>query len=253
MSASVILETLAGLPSKVTDRIPIRMKVIMSATTATPKQGKVIASVLTQYRALVENQQEGIRAFIIKNAKVNQRDLGATLEEGKKSGAISAIRPAYANYFQFAGEVLESAKWAKSVEVSDFMAEVAVCQRSAGAEGAREILKRSTSWADFSKATRKAEELKKAKRAPSNRAKKAPKGASVGVEVMAGELVIPDTVAGVVTVGMALKFFANRLDSAEDISLSADEIILAEKVAKRLTSLAKVAKGANHPAGKARA
>jgi hypothetical protein len=51
---------------------------------------------------------------------------------------------------------------------------------------------------------------------------------------------------------MALKFFSNRLDSAEDISLSADEIVLAEKVAKRLASLAKVAKSANHPAGKAR-
>ena len=216
-------------------------------------EGKVIPAVLSQYKALVEGQQEGIRNFIIKNANKNSRDLLATLEEGKKVGAISAIRPAYANYFKLAGEILQGSKWAKSVEVSDFMAEVAVCQRSAGAEGAREIVKRSASWDEFVKATRKAEEIKKAKKAPSTRAKKAPKGASVGVEVMAGELVIPDTIAGVVTIGMALKFFSNRLDSAEDISLSADEIILAEKVAKRLTSLAKVAKSANHPAGKARA
>jgi len=220
----------------------------MSATT---KQGKVIPAVLKQYQSLVEGQQSAIRAFIIKNANQPARDLNATLEEGKKSGAISAIRPAYANYFGFAGEVLQGSKWAQGVEVSEFMKEVAVCQRSAGAEGAREIAKRATSWAELVKATRKAEEVKKAKRAPSTRAKAPKKGASVGVEVMAGELVIPDTIAGVVTIGMALKFFSNRLDSAEDISLSADEIILAEKVAKRLTSLAKVAKSANHPAGKA--
>ena len=225
----------------------------MSAKSATTKQGKVITSVLTQYRALVEGQQSAIRGFIIKNANQPARDLLATLEEGKKAGAISAIRPAYANYFSLAGEVLSSKAWSAGVEVSEFMSLIAVCQRSAGAEGAREIAKRSASWAEFEKATRKAEEVKKAKRAPSTRAKKAPKGASVGVEVMAGELVIPDTIAGVVTIGMALKFFSNRLDSAEDISLSADEILLAEKVAKRLASLAKVAKGANHPAGKARA
>jgi hypothetical protein len=224
----------------------------MSASKATPKQGKVITSVLTQYRALVEGQQSAIRGFIIKNANQPARDLLATLEEGKKAGAISAIRPAYANYFSFAGEVLSSKAWSAGVEVSEFMGLIAVCQRSAGAEGAREIAKRSASWAEFVKATRKAEEVKASKRAPSTR-KKAPKTAKHEVEVMAGELVIPDTVAGVVTVGMALKFFSNRLDSAEDISLSADEILLAEKVAKRLTSLAKVAKGANHPAGKARA
>jgi hypothetical protein len=73
----------------------------MSASKATTKQGKVIASVLTQYRALVEGQQVAIRGFIIKNAKQPARDLLATLEEGKKAGAISAIRPAYANYFGF--------------------------------------------------------------------------------------------------------------------------------------------------------
>lgn len=225
----------------------------MSATTSKAKQGKVIPAVLKQYQGLVEGQQTAIRAFIVKNCNQPARDLGATLEEGKKSGAISAIRPAYANYFAFAGEVLTFSDWSHTVEVSEFMKVVAVCQRSAGAEGAREIAKRATSWADFEKLTRKAEEVKASKRAPSTRAKAPKKGASVGVEVMAGELVIPDTIAGVVTVGMALKFFSNRLDSAEDISLSADEIILAEKVAKRLTSLAKVAKSANHPAGKARA
>jgi hypothetical protein len=220
----------------------------MSATT---KNGKVIPAVLKQYEGLVEGQQVAIRGFIIKNANQPSRDLQATLEEGKKAGAISAIRPAYANYFGLAGIVLTGSKWAKEVEVSDFMKEIAVCQRSAGKEGALGIVERSTSWADFVKFTRKAEEVKASKRAPSTRTKKAPKGASVGVEVMAGELVIPDTIAGVVTIGMALKFFSNRLDSAEDISLSADEIILAEKVAKRLSSLAKVAKSANHPAGKA--
>lgn len=225
----------------------------MSATTSKAKQGKVIASVLTQYKSLIEGQQVAIRGFIVKNCAQPSRDLQATLEEGKKSGAISAIRPAYALYFSFAGEVLKSAKWAQDVEVSEFMKVIAVCQRSAGAEGAREIAKRATSWAEFVKLTRKAEEVKASKRSGSGRKSKSPKSEKVEGEVMAGELVIPDTVAGVVTVGMSLRFLAKRIDSAEDISLSADEIELAEKVAKKLVAIAKVAKSANHPAVKARA
>ena len=70
------------------------------------------------------------------------------------------------------------------------------------------------------------------------------------VEVMAGELVIPDTIAGVVTVGMSLKFFAKRLNTAKDITLTADEIALADEVIKRLSAIVKVAKSAKHPAGK---
>jgi len=221
----------------------------MSATT---KQGKVIPAVLKQYQGLVEGHQVAIRGFIIKNANQPSRDLNATLEEGKKSGAISAIRPAYANYFGFAGEVLQGSKWAQEVEVSEFMKEIAVCQRSAGAEGAREIAKRATSWAQFVELTRKAEEVKASKRNGGKRkSPKSPKSEKVEGEVMGGELVIPDTVAGVVTVGMSLRFLAKRIDSAEDISLSADEIELAEKVAKKLIAIAKVAKSANHPAGKA--
>lgn len=213
-------------------------------------QGKVIPAVLKQYQSLIEGQQVAIRGFIVKNCAQPSRDLQATLEEGKKSGAISAIRPAYALYFSFAGEVLQSAKWAQEVEVSDYMKEIAVCQRSAGADGAREIAKRATSWAEFVKLTRKAEEVKASKRAPSTR-KKSPKTAKHEVEVMSGELVIPDTIAGVVTVGMSLKFFAKRLNTAKDISLSADEIVLADEVIKRLGAIVKVAKSANHPAGKA--
>lgn len=225
----------------------------MSKTSAPAKQGKVIPAVLKQYQGLVEGQQSAIRGFIIKNANQPARDLGATLEEGKKAGAISAIRPAYANYFNFAGEVLQGSKWAQEVEVSDFMKVIAVCQRSAGAEGAREIAKRSTSWADFEKATRKAEELKKAKRAPSTRAPKAKKGAPVGVEVMSGEIVIPDTIADKVTAGMVVRFAFNRLESADTLDMTADEIELADKLIKKLTAIAKTAKRANHPAVKANA
>jgi hypothetical protein len=226
----------------------------VSKTSAPAKQGKVIPAVLKQYQGLIEGQQSAIRAFIIKNANQPSRDLGATLEEGKKSGAISAIRPAYANYFSFAGEVLQGSKWAQSVEVSDFMKVLAVCQRSAGAEGAREIAKRATSWADFEKLTRKAEEVKASKRNGGTRkSSKSAKTEKHEVEVMAGELVIPDTIAGVVTVGMSLKFFAKRLNNAQDISLSADEIELGEAVIKRLSAIVKVAKSANHPAGKANA
>lgn len=219
----------------------------MSKSASAPKQGKVIASVLTQYRALVEGQQTAIRGFIIKNAKQPARDLIATLEEGKKAGAISAIRPAYGNYFNLAGEILVSAKWAQEVEVSELMAEIAVCQRSAGADGAREIVARVTSWAEFSKATRKAEEVKKAKRAPSTRAKSAKKGAPVGVEVMAGEIVIPDTIADKVTAGMVVRFAFNRLESADTLEMTADEIELADKLIKKLSAITKTAKRANHP------
>lgn len=224
----------------------------MSATT---KNGKVIPAVLTQYKSLVEGQQSSIRAFIIKNANQPSRDLEATLKEGKKVGAISAIRPAYANYFGLAGIVLTGSKWAKEVEISDFMKEVAVCQRSAGKEGALGIVERSNSWDAFVKATRKAEELKASKRNGGKRksSKKSPKAQNVEVEVMAGELVIPDTISGVVTVGMSLRMLAKRIESAEDISLSADEIELAEKVAKKLVAIAKVAKSANHPSVKAQA
>lgn len=224
----------------------------MSATT---KQGKVIPAVLKQYQGLVEGQQVAIRGFIVKNCAQPSRDLQATLEEGKKSGAISAIRPAYALYFSFAGEVLQGSKWAQEVEVSEFMKLIAVCQRSAGAEGAREIAKRATSWAQFVALTRKAEEVKASKRNGGKRksSKKSPKAQNVEVEVMAGELVIPDTISGVVTVGMSLRMLAKRIDSAEDISLSADEIELAEKVAKKLVAIAKVAKSANHPSVKAQA
>ena len=209
-------------------------------------EGKVIPAVLTQYKALIEGAQSAIRAFIIKNAKHNSRDLVATLTEGKKVGAISAIRPAYGNYFLFAGEVLAT-KWAQVVEVSALMAEVAVCQRSAGSEGAREILKRSDSFKAFSKFTRDAEKEKKAKRAPSTRKAKQVKGATVPVEVMAGELVIPDSVAGVVTIGMSLAFFAKNLDNAVDISLTKEEALIAVKVSKKLANLAKIANSA-HPA-----
>jgi hypothetical protein len=214
-------------------------------------QGKVLASVLTQYKALVENNQKAIREFIVRNSKVNSRDLLATLTEGKKSGAISAIRPAYANYFAFAGEVLANS-WAQGVEVSALMAEVAVCQRSAGADVARTILSESTSWEQFCTHTRNAEALKKSKKAGAGR-KTSKKGAKVGAEVMAGELVIPETVTESVTAGMVIRFALNRLDSLETLALSADEIELADKLAKKVAAIAKVAKSANHPSVKAKA
>ena len=216
-------------------------------------QGKVIATVLTQYKALIENNQKGIREFIVRNSKVNSRDLLATLTEGKKSGAISAIAPAYANYFAFAGEVLAKS-WAQGVEVSALMKEVAVCQRSAGADVARQILSESTSWEKFSEFTRNAEALKKSKKGGAGAGRKSSKkGAKVGAEVMGGELVIPETVTESVTAGMVIKFALNRLESLETLTLSADEIELAEKLAKKVSAIAKVAKQANHPSVKAKA
>lgn len=235
-------------------------------TTATTKQeGKVIASMLKDYQGLVAGTSALSYAFIKKHKAVVQRDIEATLKEGQSSGEVSGIRPTYSKQFSLAGYVLEN-KWAFPANVADFMKEVEVFHRAFGAKDSIEKASESKSWADFTKAGRA-----KAKRNKSAKAKaqadKGMTGASQGnaegerkagtksvpVEVMAGELVIPDTIAGVVTVGMSLKFMAKRLNSAKDISLSADEILLADEVIKRLSAIVKVAKSASHPSVKANA
>jgi hypothetical protein len=226
-------------------------------------QGKVIASMLKDYQGLVAGTSALSYSFIKKHKAVVQRDIEATLKEGAKAGQVSGIRHTYSKQFSLAGYVLEN-KWAFPSNVADFMTEVEVFHRGFGAKASIEEASKCKAWADFVKAGRK-QEKKNASAKAHKEAKDGMTGASQGnaegerkagskvlpVEVMAGELVIPDTIAGVVTVGMSLKFFAKRLNAAKDISLSADEVALADEVIKRLSAIVKVAKSANHPAGKA--
>jgi hypothetical protein len=237
----------------------------MSAVSATPSkaEGKVIASMLKDFQGLVGQTSVLAYAFIKKHKAVVQRDIEATLKEGSKAGEVSGIRPTYSKQFGLAGFVLEN-KWAFPANVADFMKEVEVFHRAFGAKEATEKASALKSWAEFVKAGRTQEKRNASAKAKA-KADKGMTGATQGnaegerakagtkslpVEVLGGELVIPDTIAGVVTVGMSLKFFAKRLNTAKDISLSADEIALADEVIKRLGAIVKVAKSAKHPAGK---
>ena len=125
-------------------------------------EGKVIERLVKEYKAIVAGNESAIRAFIKSAHKAPSRDLEATLKEAQKSGTISAIRPAYANYFDLANTCL-SIKGADSVSVYDFMKEVAVAQRVLRKEGALELVARISTWSDFVEKARKAEEVKKAK------------------------------------------------------------------------------------------
>lgn len=129
--------------------------------TSTASTGKVIASLVKEYQGIIAGNESAIRAFIKKAHKTPARDLEATLKEASKAGAISAIRPAYANYFGLANTALEIAG-ADKVAVADFMKTVAVAQRTLKKEGALALVAKVTSWGEFEGATRKAEELKKA-------------------------------------------------------------------------------------------
>jgi hypothetical protein len=155
-------------------------------TTSTPTTGKVIASLVKDYQAIVAGNESAIRGFIKKAHKTPARDLEATLKEASKAGAISAIRPAYANYFGLANTALEI-KGADSVAVADFMKVVAVAQRTLKKEGALALVAKVTDWAQFDEATRKAEELKKAG-APKGKGKKSKKAPIEG-EITANSIV----------------------------------------------------------------
>lgn len=156
-------------------------------TTSTPKAtGKVIASLVKDYQAIIAGNESAIRGFIKKAHKTPARDLEATLKEASKAGAISAIRPAYANYFGLANTALEI-KGADSVAVADFMKVVAVAQRTLKKEGALALVAKVTDWAQFEDATRKAEELKKAGK-PEGKGKKSKKAPIEG-EITANSIV----------------------------------------------------------------
>jgi hypothetical protein len=152
----------------------------------TESTGKVIASLVKEYSAIVTGNESAIRAFIVKAHKTPARDLEATLKEASKVGAISAIRPAYANYFGLANTCL-SLKGADSVAVADFMKEVAIAQRTLKKEGALALVAKVTSWGEFSHATLEAEKVKKAGK-PEGKGKKGAKAPIEG-EVTASAIV----------------------------------------------------------------
>ena len=196
-----------------------------ASKTASKTTGKVIASLVKDYSAIVKGNESAIRAFIIKAHKTPARDLEATLKEASKVGAISAIRPAYANYFGLANTCL-SLKGADSVAVADFMKEVAIAQRTLKKDGALALVAKVTSWGEFSHATRQAEELKKAN-APEGKGKKAKKALEGEVDANA-------------IVSMAFGLW----QELEDVTLDSPEAIAqAETFAKCLAQAVTFSKG----------
>ena len=141
-------------------------------TSTQATSGKVIASLVKDYQAIVSGNESAIRAFIAKAHKTPARDLEATLKEASKAGAISAIRPAYANYFGLANTALAIAG-ADKVAVADFMKTVAIAQRTLKKEGALALVAKVSTWADFEAKTREAEETKKALNPRKGEARKA--------------------------------------------------------------------------------
>ena len=210
----------------------------MSKTTTEPKAtGKVIASLVKDYSAIVKGNEVAIRAFIVKAHKTPARDLEATLKEASKAGAISAIRPAYANYFGLANTCL-SLKGADSVAVADFMKEVAIAQRTLKKEGALALVAKVTSWGEFSSATRKAEEVKKANK-PEGKGKKSKKA----------------PIEGEVTANAIVSMAFGLWQELEDVTLDSPEAIAqAETFAQCILKAVTFSKGelakskADHPA-----
>lgn len=150
----------------------------------TKQVGKVVEKLVKEYRAIIAGNESAIRAFIKSAHKTPARDLEATLKEASKAGAISAIRPAYANYFGLANTCL-AIPGADSVAVADFMKVVAVAQRTLKKEGALGLVARVNSWSDFEAKTREAESVKKSKstrtRKPKSGKVEAPAGVSATI------------------------------------------------------------------------
>lgn len=222
----------------------------------TDKNGKVIGSMLEDYRNLVAGTSALAFDFIIKHRENVQRDIEATLKEGAKAGHVSGIRHTYSKQFGFAGFVLvqgRKANWVFPSSVEEFMTEIEVFHRAHGAKKALESASPIKSWADFVKAGRKLEGMKaEAKRLKDEAKGETPKAGRKGsksapVEVMSGELVIPDTIAETVTAGMVIRFAFNRLESADTLDMTAEEIAIGEKLLKKLGSILKIAKTPNHP------
>lgn len=156
--------------------------------TSEKKVGKVVEKLVKEYRAIIAGNESAIRAFIKSAHNTPARDLEATLKEASKSGAISAIRPAYANYFGLANTCL-AIPGADSVSVSDFMKVVAVAQRTLKKEGALALVARITSWSEFESKAREAEGVKKARSTRTRKSKAGKVEAPAGVSATINGLI----------------------------------------------------------------
>lgn len=197
-----------------------------SSQASSAPAGKVIASLVKDYQAIVQGNEEGARAFIRKAHRTNSRDLLATLTEARKSGAVAGIKPAYALYFGLANTCLELSG-AESVLVEDFMKVVAVSQRTLKKDGALALVARVSSWDDFEAKTREAEALKSAGK-PEGKGKK---GASAKAE---GEITASSIVS--MALGLLQELDEHTLDTPEAIAQ-------AEILGKLLASAVKFSKG----------
>jgi len=235
----------------------------MAKAKADKVEGKVIASIVSQFKTLVTGQETAQFEFIKRNKNVPVLDLTASLNEAVKYGTIASIRPNYSKVFALAGIVIDR-KWKDIPNVATFMKELEVAYRSLGADKARALAgsAKCGSWKAFTTLSRKAEKAKKVARdnkkaltasAEGNaEGERKPKGVKAHfAEVMADRLVVPENVAEVLTVAMVIEFALVRLESAEDITLTADEIEIALRLAKKVNAIVKVQKAKAHPAGKA--
>lgn len=232
----------------------------MAKATAVKIEGKVIPSIVSQFKTLVAGQETAQFEFIKRNKNVPVLDLTASLNEAVKYGTIASIRPNYSKVFALAGIVLDR-KWKDIPNVATFMKELEVAYRSLGADKARALAgsAKCGSWKAFTTHSRKAEKVKKVARenkkaltasAEGNAEgeRKAGKIKPVFAEIMAERLVVPSDVSEVLTVAMVIEFALARLESAEDITLTPDEIELAVRLAKKVNAIVKVQKAKNHPA-----
>lgn len=206
----------------------------------TKTTGKVIPALVKEYHAIIAGNEGAIRGFIRKAHKTTARDLEATLKEAAKAGAISAIRPAYANYFGLANTAL-SIPGADKVAVADFMKVVAVAQRTLRKDGALELVARVNSWADFESKTRDAESIKKSK------SPRAGKGRSKNGKVKTSFKDADSLISSML----------NAWAEMEDVTItdldSAEKLAGALKVAIQSSKALKAQSKANHPTAKANA
>jgi hypothetical protein len=223
-------------------------------------EGKVIASIVSQFKTLVAGQETAQFEFIKRNKNISVLDLTASLNEAVKYGTIASIRPNYSKVFALAGIVLDR-KWKDIPNVAEFMKELEVAYRALGADKARALAgsAKCGSWKAFTTHSRKAEKVKKTARDNKKALTASAEGNAEGdrkpqgvkahfAEVMADRLVVPANVAEVLTVAMVIEFALVRIESAEDITLTPDEIELAVRLAKKVNAIVKVQKAKNHPA-----
>lgn len=141
-------------------------------TTATATAGKVSASLVKDFHALIESNDEGIRAWYRKGAKLSVRDLSATITKAQEAGTIRGIKPAYANNARLA-VIAFDIKGADKVPVTELMKVVEVAQRALKVEGAVALAAKVADFAEFMAKAQDADTIRKAGKTPRAKAEKA--------------------------------------------------------------------------------